>query len=345
MGVLDMLRVPLVAAPMSGGPSTPRLVAAVGEAGALGFLAGAHLSPVALHRQIVRVRSASGRPFGVNLTLPEGDRDPDRTWPAWRAYRAALVDDAVRVGVTLPLTPARGRDLLAAKLSVVLEERPAVVSFTFGLPGGQVLRELRRAGIAVWSTVSCPAEALEAEAAGVDAIVLQGPGAGGHRATFRAAEPPVETELGVMVDAARRITDKPLIAGGGVDGPEAVAALLARGASAVLVGTLLLGAVEAGTTRVHRRALGAGAVYGHTAVTRAFTGRAGRAVRNDFVACHDDRAPALYPEVAHLTAPIRSAAAAGRRTDLANLWAGTGYRAVREATAAAIVARLAPTGV
>jgi nitronate monooxygenase len=307
----------------------------------LGFLAGGRLDPADLRKQIRQVRYLTERPFGVNLMVPQCQPNLELAAPAWLAYRAALADDAVQVGAALPARPRRDDDDFAGKVDTVVAEGPAVVSFTFGLPAIEVLRAIQSVGTAVWATVTRIEDACSALLAGVDGLCLQGPDSGGHRATVHASDPPPTVPLESLIAEARTLTKLPLIAAGGVDGPAAVARLLGLGADAVQVGTLLLGATEAGTHPAHRRALGANAVYGQTVVTRAFTGRPVRAVRNDFVARHDSWAPALYPHVHHLTAPIRAAAADAGQSDLLGVWAGTGYRAVRETSTHRIVDHLA----
>jgi NAD(P)H-dependent flavin oxidoreductase YrpB (nitropropane dioxygenase family) len=299
------------------------------------------VTPTDLHKQIRHVRYLTARPFGVNLMVPQCEPSLELAAPAWQAYRAALRDDAVQVGAALPTRPRRDDDDFAGKVDAILAERPAVVSFTFGLPQAHVLRAIQAVGTAVWATVASPEDARAALRARVDGLCLQGPRSGGHRATVHASDPPPTVALERLIAEVRSMTDLPLIAAGGVDGPAAVARLLGYGADAVQVGTLLLGASEAGTHPAHRRALGANAVYGQTVVTRAFTGRPVRAVRNDFVARHDSWAPALYPHVLHLTAPIREAAARSGQSQLLGVWAGTGYRAVRDASAKHIIRHLA----
>jgi nitronate monooxygenase len=332
---------PIIAAPMAGGPSTPQLVAAVGEAGGLGFLAGGYRSADELASEVAAVRELTDRPFGVNLFVP-GEVDRGRTaGRAWDDYRAALGPLAATLGAALPKWPRWHDDDFAAKLARVFELRPALVSFTFGLPESAVINQLREAGIVTVATVTAVTEARLANDQGMDILCVQGPEAGGHRASFTASEEPSDLPLDALVRGVREESDRPIIAAGGVDSRARAAGLLSLGASAVQVGTMFLGAAEAGTKPVHLRSL----VEGHgsgTVITRAFTGRPARALRNAFTNQFDVQAPALYPELHYLTAPIRAAAAAADDPANLNLWTGAGYRSVRPTTAGAIVQQLTP---
>lgn len=178
--VLDELAVPIVQAPMGGGPSTVALAVAVGEAGALGFLAGGYLTAEAMGAEIRELRGRTERPFGVNVFVPNaGASDP----AALEAYLRRLSGVAERYGVALG-EPHHSDEEWSAKLEVLGEERPAVASFAFGCPPPEAIAALRARGISVWVTVTTPDEARIAAAAGADALVVQGVEAGGHQASF-----------------------------------------------------------------------------------------------------------------------------------------------------------------
>ncbi|MFI5646782.1 nitronate monooxygenase [Kitasatospora sp. NPDC051705] len=330
---LDELAVPVIGAPMAGGASTPQLVAAVNRAGGLGFLAAGYRDAAGMAEQIAQVRALSGRPFGMNLFVPAapGDRD------AVAAYRERLRPEARRRGVTLPEEIGPDRDDWDAKLSVLLADPVPVVSYTFGLPTAAEAAAVRAAGSLQVGTVTTPAEARAAEAVGMDALCVQGPEAGGHRGTHRVADEPDGAPLLDLLPAVRAVTALPLIAAGGLgDGP-AVAAALRAGAVAVQLGTALLRADESGAPAAHRSALTA---MPETVVTRAFTGRPARGLRNDFIDRYGRYAPPAYPEVHHLTRPLRAAATSDADTTAMHLWAGTAHRLTRPGPAADIVARL-----
>ncbi|GAA2033521.1 nitronate monooxygenase [Terrabacter terrae] len=338
----------VVGAPMAGGPTTPDLVAAVGEAGGLGILAGGYLTAPQLAAAIADVWDATSRPFGVNLFVPAQANDAvgpgelrgaDRA-DAVAAYRDTLGEEARSVG-TEPGEPKAGDDDdWERKLDLVVRERVPLVSFTFGLPSTAVFGELRRAGTETLMTVTDVDEARAALDAGVDALCVQGMCAGGHRGTLDPVKRPSEADLVDLVAAVRAETDVPIVAAGGVSSAERAAQVRAAGADAVQVGTALLLTPEAGTGLAYRRAL-ADPAHERTAVTRAYSGRLARGLETEFVRRHDEHAPAAYPEVHHVTVPLRRASAAVDRPDLLALWAGTGWRAARAVPAATVVAELA----
>lgn len=397
------LPLPLVGAPMAGGPSTPELVAEVARAGGLGMIAAGYLSAAQLAEVIASTfslydgpssrRPAHGFPdrngsgggsIGVNLFVPNPDVSD-----GWREYRDRLAEDFP--AVELPDEPTWSDDDWDAKIALLTgagdglgtgasadgtvaahggaadgpgggpssSTAVTTVTFTFGLPKRPVVRALNDAGKSVGVTVTSQNEARAALAVGADYLIVQGPGAGGHQSTFAVAEMPaaVGFHAGVsgtaaLVRSVRELTEDyaimadgeattvPIIAAGGVGGRHDVRVLIEAGADAVQVGTLLLTAGEAGTRGPHRNAL-----LAHdrdTVLTRCFSGRYARALENDFTLEYSDAAPAAYPHVHYLTAPIRAAATAAGDPEGLNLWAGAGHKSCRAASAAEILADLAP---
>ena len=211
------------------------------------------------------------------------------------------------------------------KLALLLDDPVPVVSFTFALPTAAEIGALRHRGTVVLASVTTVDEATAAEAGGVDGLVVQGSGAGGHSATWDPQRVITDRPTAVIVAEIRAASRLPVIAAGGVDGSAAVRDLMAAGAEAVAVGTMLLRADEAGTSPTHRAALADRPEAG-TVVTRAFTGRPARALRNGFIQRHDEVAPIGYPAVHHLTRELRRRAAAAGDAERLHLWAGTGYR-------------------
>ncbi|MEV4555680.1 nitronate monooxygenase [Kitasatospora sp. NPDC049285] len=326
--------IPLVAAPMAGGASTPELVAAVTEAGGLGFLAAGYRSAAAMVEQVHRTRELTGgREFGVNLFVPGPPAAPEPV----AAYRERLLPEAMQWGVELPAAVAPDRDDWDAKLVALFNDPVPYVSYTFGLPTRAEVRAFRSAGMRQLGTVTSPEEARTATDRGMDALVVQGPEAGGHRGTHRAEDRPNELPLLQLLGEVRKVTDLPLIAAGGLGDGRAIAAALRAGAVGAQLGTAYLRADESGASAAHRRAL---TELAATTVTRAFTGRPARALRNAFIDRHDAYAPTAYPEVHHLTQPLRAAAA--KREDLTamHLWAGTAHRRTRPGPAAELTRAL-----
>ncbi|WP_309115052.1 nitronate monooxygenase [Saccharothrix sp.] len=327
--MLDRLEVPVIAAPMAGGASTPELVAEVGRAGGLGFLAAGYQSLEAVATQIKETMALTDKPFGINLFVPGVKSTVDLS-----AYRD-------RVRAQAPAEPGEPRwddDSYAAKLELVMAMRVPVVSFTFGLPEPHDVHRLHAAGSTVVATVTTPAEARQAAAVGVDALCVQGCDAGGHRGTFTDdGVSPGGGELFGLLAALRLVSarvDLPLIAAGGIVHGADVAAVLAAGAVAAQLGTAFLSCPEAGTAAAYREALAAGTR--RTALTRAFSGRPARGLVNRFLVENSPHAPAAYPDVHHLTKPVRATG----DPELMSLWAGQTYALVRPAPAAELVQRL-----
>jgi nitronate monooxygenase len=334
--LLDRLAVPIVLAPLAGGPSTPELTAAVSNAGGFGFLAAGYLAASALAERLERTRTLTGAPIGVNLFIPGTSAPPQ----AVDAYAARLADDARQAGVELGAARFDDDDW-AAKLELLMATPVAVVSFVFGCPEPEVIDRFRDAGSEVWVTVTRPDEARHAVDAGADALVVQGAEAGGHRASFR-DDPAADVIGGIgllsLLQLVRAQADIPLVATGGIATGAAIAAVLAAGAAAAQLGTAFLRCPEAGTAAVYRQALADNAP---TAMTRAFTGRLARGIRNRFLDRYSAAAPAAYPELHHLTAPLRQAGRAAGDPGLVNLWAGQTYELGHQLPAGQLVRTLA----
>ena len=319
---------------MAGGPSTPKLTAAVVGAGGYGFIAAGYLTADGLHDAIAATRALTGGSFGVNLFVPSapGDRTEVLT------YAAELQPEAERLGVALG-DPQWEDDAYEAKLDVVESTRVDLVSFTFGCPDFEVIDRLHRANIRVAVTVTSVVEAQVAAESGTDLLAVQGTEAGGHQGSFADLTANHRSLMSLLVEI-REAVDVPMIGTGGVMTGRDAAAVLGTGAIAVQLGTALLCTPEAGTSAPYRRALLARR-YPETIVTRAYSGRFARGLANRFALEHDKRAPQAYPEVHHLTRPLRSAATQAGDDSVPNLWAGTGWRQVTTQPAASIVRRIA----
>ena len=316
------LSVPIVAAPMAGGPTTPDLVVAADRAGGIGFLAAGYQSAEAVKTRIDTVRGETPH-FGVNLFAPN-PVPVDR--PAYQAYRERLRADADRLGVALPEDPVEDDDAWRDKIDLLIDAGVPVVSFTFGVPERAVVDALCAVGSLLVQTVTSADEARLAAAAGMDALAVQSSAAGGHWGTLTPRRPPLpQARLEELVAQVGSASELPIIAAGGIADPATVRAAIVAGAAVVAVGTVLMLSPEAGTSATHRAALSTD--DRPTVVTKAFTGRPARGLRNAFIGRYDDLAPFGYPALHHLTSPIRRAAAAAADPELLHLWAGTGYRA------------------
>ena len=327
---------PVLAAPMAGGPTTAALVAAAARSGGMGFLAAGYKTAEQLRKQVTEVRAAA-QAFGVNLFAP----NPLAVDPAeYRRYAEALRPLAERYGVELPLGPVEDDDHWDQKLDLLRSDPVPVVSFTFAVPPRRVIDSFRSHGSIVAQTVTNAAEARAATDAGVDMLVVQGCSAGGHSATLTPSRFPEPIPTAVLVAMIQDATRLPVIAAGGLATPAQVAAVIHSGAQAVMVGTALLRTPESGASAAHRAAI-ADRSRGATVLTRAFTGRPARGIRNRFIDDYSAIAPAGYPAVHHLTSPIRKAAAAAGDLEAMHLWAGAGYQRAATGQAADVLRTLA----
>lgn len=329
---------PLLLAPMAGETAKPALAIAVSNAGALGSIGCAYMTPQAIRDNIRAIRAGTDRPFHVNLFAPtRWQADPDKI----AAYRKELgaVHDAL--GLPVPELPNSYQEDFDAQFAVVLEEAPAVFSFTFGMPKPDQIAALKSRDILVVGTATTVAEARALEQLGVDAIAAQGMEAGGHRGTFLDS---VENSLvGTMALVPQIVSavSLPVIAAGGIGDGRGVAAALCLGASAAALGTSFLLAEETGLGAGYRALLQSERAE-QTALTRAFSGRHARGIRNGFLdrlAGRDDLIPD-FPVANALSRSMRAAASKAGQTDYQSLWAGQAARLARPEPAAAIVARV-----
>ncbi|WP_156690247.1 nitronate monooxygenase [Mycobacterium sp. Marseille-P9652] len=331
------IAVPIVGAPMAGGPGTPALAAAVSNAGGLGFIAGGYVSAEEFAEDITAARAATTGPLGVNLFVPQPSV---ADWVALDYYADELEEIADYYQVQVGRPEFGDDDDWQRKLEVVADLRPELVSFTFGVPSPDVIARLGALGLLVMITVTSAYEAGVAIAAGADSLVVQGPDAGGHRGTFAPDMDPGTESLHDLIDRIHRThRDVPIIAAGGLGTAEDVEGVLRRGAVAAQVGTALLLSDEAGTNPAHRTAM-KNQLFNKTIVSRAFSGRYARGLENEFIRMLDTVAPLGYPEVNQMTLPIREAAAAVEDPNGMTLWAGTAFRQAKTGPAADIVAGL-----
>jgi nitronate monooxygenase len=324
----------IIVAPMGGGPSTPQLVAGAGDAGGLGFLASGYLAAAKLRDAIHEVRALSDAPFGVNIFTPSG------TDPAEQERIPGYVDRlrplARALGVE-PGMPVHTDDDFAAKIEVVLETRPAVVSFTFGLPEPETMSMLHRHNIAVAVTITEPDQVDVAAQGGADCLIVQGWEAGAHRGGLTDSDVPGLGLLPFLRLVAAR-TELPIVAAGGLADGAAIAAALVGGADAAMLGTAFMRCPEAGTDPVHAAAL---TRTQPTTVTRAFTGRSARAMTNRFIEEFSPWAPAAYPEVHHATSPLRTAARKRGDVEHFHLWAGQAHELAQDVPVRELLGQMA----
>ena len=313
------IRYPIIQAPMAGA-STPALAIAVSTAGGLGSLGLAMHTQEALRNDCATV-SAAGAPYNANFFVhSEPVNDPARAAdarsllaPYYRELGLGEVPDVVTA------TPSFNDTHLQA----VLDLRPPVVSFHFGLPNADAFKAIKAAGLYTLSSATNVAEARELEARGVDAVIAQGFEAGGHRGTF--SEPYERGHVGTLA-LVPQVVDAvsiPVIAAGGIGDGRGIAAALALGASAVQLGTAFLTCPESAAHPLYRRALNE-TRDDQTRITHAFSGRPARGLENRYLremAGHEAHYPD-FPILNTLTGPLRKASEKGNNTDFLSLWSG-----------------------
>lgn len=340
------VHLPVIQAPMAGGATTPELVSAVSNAGALGFLAAAALTPKDIELQVAAIRQLTDRPFGINLfILPDqilGDSNEiSLAWARTKSYRASLgmPDDL--------LAPTKFAESFTEQLAALIAAKPLVASFTFGILTLEQMRRLKTAGIAVVGTATHVEEAQAWEALGADAVCVQGFEAGGHRGTFlrpsssllsNASQIDAQLQgatglfalLPQVVDAVKI----PVIAAGGIMDGRGIAAALALGATAVQMGTVFLITKQSAISNAWKQSLLASKPT-ETCLTRAFSGRYARGLRNEFIADFESTQSAVpaYPIQNALTAGLRKQAATVSNAQYLSLWAGQGVAQLRHRSA------------
>jgi nitronate monooxygenase len=329
--------VPIVQAPMAG-TSTPEMAAAVSNAGGLGSIGVGAIDAGATREVIAAVRAKTRRPFNVNVFCNRPARaDPARE----AAWLARLGPEFVRYGAKPPerLTEIYQSFLTDdAKLAVLLAERPAVVSFHFGLPARERIEALRAAGIVLFATATNLAEGKSTAAAGIDAIVAQGYEAGGHRGVFDPDAP--DDRLGTMAltRVLVRNLDVPVIAAGGIMDGAGIAAALTLGAAAAQLGTAFVACPESSADAGFRAAL-FGPSAEHTVMTRAMSGRPARCLANRFTTLRDEGVPD-YPIAYDAGKALHAAAKAAGEFGYGAQLAGQGAPLARSLPAGELVARL-----
>ncbi len=330
------IRYPIIQAPMAGGPGTPQLAAAVSNAGGLGSLAGGYPQPESLRQAIAEMRALTDRPFAVNLALGGATHgDPVRLARAHELlapYRAEL--GLSPEPPALPEPPE-----FEQLLDIVMEERVPVVSFIFGAPDTVYLELLRDTGIVTLGTATHLLEAIVLEESGVDFIVAQGAEAGGHRGTFIGH--PEQGLVGILtlVPLLAKHVRVPIVAAGGIMDGRGIAAARMLGAAGIQMGTAFLACPESGASPAYKALLSEGSEIA-TTLSRVFTGRPGRVLRNRLVNelhPHEADLPG-FPLQLFLTEELRQAAAEQDLTDFMALWAGQGCHLSENRPAAELIA-------
>lgn len=335
------LTFPLIQAPMAG-VSTPALAAAVSNAGALGSLGVGAATPEQAGTMIRQAQALTRGPLNVNVFCHAPARR-DRALEA--AWIARFAEQFRQFGSTPPEALSEIYQTFTgneAMLAVLLETRPAAVSFHFGLPSPDFIRQLQARGIVTLATATSVSEARAIEAAGIDFIVAQGIEAGGHRGLF---DPQVEDQAlpgFTLVQAIRRVSALPIIAAGGVMDGAGIAAMLALGADGVQLGTAFILCPESAASPAYRQLMKSERAAS-TVMTAAISGRPARCISNDFCRLTRDVPPGEipdYPLTYALGKALAAAASAQGEEGYGAQWAGQGAPLARELPAGALVSTL-----
>jgi len=322
---------------MGGGPSTPELVATVSNAGGLGSLGAAYLTPDQITEAIRQIKSLTNKPFNVNLFAGGYEAKPYDPKP----MLAVLAEIHEALALPAPILPALPPDPFPAQFEAVLAADPPIFSFTFGIPNPDAMAKLKARHITIIGTATTVEEARLLVDAGVDAILAQGAEAGAHRGTFAGPFKSAMIPILQLTPSIRNAVSVPVIASGGIMDGRDISETLRVGASAAALGTAFLTCPESGASEAYKGAILA-AGKDTTVITRAFSGRPSRGLRNVFITKMAGKENMIlpYPLQNILTRSMRTAAASRGDSGFLSLWAGTGVARARALPAADLVIRL-----
>ena len=314
---------PIIQGPL-GGLSSQRLTAAVSNFGGLGSFGALSLAPEVIRDVIAEIRSLTSKPFNINLwvsTEDEGARTSDES--AFNRSLAPLAASLAAVGAPRPVYKSYSPPRFEDQVRVLLDENVPVFSFIFEIPPREILEECRSKNIFTIGTATTPEEGAALQEAEVDAIAASGFEAGGHRGSFLHAAEDSLTGTMSLVPRIVDIVNVPVIAAGGIADARGVVAALALGAEGIQLGTAFLSCEESGASRLHRETL-LRKDAGHTGLTKGFTGRLARGVRNRLMEELNQQGTEIlpYPLQRTLVRDLSVAAEAAGRSDLVPMWAG-----------------------
>lgn len=320
---------PIIQAGMAGGITTPELVASVSEAGGLGTLGGGYLTPPELRKTVRKIKTLTKKPFAVNLFHVKMSYEDPRMAEVIKSYQSIFE----ALGIEKTGAEFNVKDFYEEQFQVLIEEGVPVISTTFGTPTIEQLSQAKEREIKLITMITSVEEAVLAEATGVDAVVAQGIEAGGHRGTFDRQDTSLDYGVGTIA-LVPQVVDHvqiPVIASGGIMDGRGLVASLFLGAQAVQLGTRFLNAVESGTDPAYRKAL-IESNETSTVVTRSFSGRPARGIRNEFITFNEANyiEPLAYPIQNLLTGVIRKASKEQGNPDYLALWAGQGTRLIKD---------------
>ncbi|KIQ22481.1 2-nitropropane dioxygenase [Flavobacterium sp. MEB061] len=315
---------PIMQGPFGGNLSSVELTATVSNAGGLGGYGAYTMSPQEIFDVDKQIKAATNKPYNINLwvsdhDIPQGGLTDDKFAKTIQQYQPYFDE----VGIPLPEKPAPFQSRFENQLDVILDIRPKVFSFMFGVPSADVLEECRKKGITTVGAATTLDEAIFLEAAGVDMIIASGFEAGGHRPSFLASAESSLTGTFALVQLMREKIKTPIIAAGGIANGKGVAAALALGADAAQIGTAFLATDESNALPIHREMLFSDAAK-YTTLSRAYTGRLGRGITSriakDLIGKEENILP--FPLQTTLISPLRKAALEQQKWDMILFWGG-----------------------
>ncbi|MER1988755.1 MAG: nitronate monooxygenase [Solibacillus isronensis] len=325
---------PIVQAPMAG-ITTPEFVAACCETGVLGSIGAGYLNGAETKQFIQGVKALTAKPFSVNLFVPEQPKtDPQLLQDAREALQPICNELNINIPAAIPTS-----EVFQDQVQAILEEDVMIVSFTFGLPDNETLSTLKQKGVYLIGTATSVEEAIAVEHAGLDAVVVQGKEAGGHRGSF--IDPMALHSTADLLKAAKENVSIPVIAAGGIMTKSQVTDMLALGASYVQIGTALLTATECAAPKLHKEAILTSGIHA-TTLTKAFTGKYARGLKNKFTEQLKEATTAPYPVQHYLTQPIRKESARQNNREYMSLWMGENSYLAKEASVKEIIETLLP---
>jgi nitronate monooxygenase len=318
------IRYPIIQGPFGRGASTPLLAATVSNAGGLGSFGSNDQDPAQIIKTAAEIRKLTNKPFGLNLWVSTYDPGGEKlTRETYERVTRLLEPYYKELKIDVPPIPDSKPQNFDDQFAALLEARPAVFSFVFGIPSPEILRKCREKEIVTVGAASTVDEAIACEEAGVDCVAASGFEAGGHRPSF--LKPAEESLVGTFA-LVPQIADQvkiPVIAAGGIADGRGIVAALTLGADAVQVGTAFLACDESGTSDLHRKLLFQEESR-NTGLSRAYTGRLARGIYHRFASEMNVHEPlfAKYPAQSWILLPLRAAALAQGRHDLVALWSG-----------------------
>ncbi len=330
----SQLKIPVIQAPMAGGPNTPELVSAVSNNGGIGSFGFAYSIPEKIIDDLTTTKSLTNGPINANFFIFQPIEAPS----------AEIQSLALEALLELPIFEdaqlALPREPFFPDINIQLEaiwlNPTEILTFHFGIPSQSIIEKAHSLGIIVGITATSPAEALAIKEADADFIVAQGIEAGGHRGTFDPNSNDDDLPLNILIEEIIKVTDLPLVAAGAIMDGHDINNALNLGATAVQMGTAFLTCDESGTTAEHKKFL----LSEHrrkTSFTRAFSGRRAQGINNEFMQLMANKTILPFPIQNTVTGPVRQLANRLNNGEYQSLWAGKGYDRARKMTASQLL--------